>query len=90
MNHIVFFFIIKNCLTKPAGTVLFSNYSKKFWDELLCWFYAQAEKELIGEIDYDRTHDGIIICKDGFKAITFNYIDFERIVTDISYELSIC
>ncbi len=44
---------------------------------------------LIGEIDYDRTGGGIIICKDVFKATTFNYIDFERIVTDISHELSI-
>jgi len=43
----------------------------------------------MGEIDFDRTSDGIIINQDEFKAITFSYIDFERIVMDIGHELSI-
>jgi len=48
-----------------------------------------GKKGLMGEIDYDRTSDGIIINQDGFKAITLSYIDFEGIVTVIGHEFSI-
>ena len=57
-------------LLAPGGTVYFSSYSAKFWNWRLKWFEEQADKGLLGEIDYDRTKDGVIICKDGFKAIT--------------------
>ena len=76
-------------VTKPGGLMLFSSYSQKLWDERLRWFQAQAAMRLIGEIDYSRTGEGIIICKDGFKATTFSSLDFERIVMDIGLEFSI-
>lgn len=59
-------------ITKPNGIILFSTYSEKFWDARLEWFELQAEYGLLGEIDYGNTGNGIIICKDGFKAVTFS------------------
>jgi ubiquinone/menaquinone biosynthesis C-methylase UbiE len=55
-------------VTKPGGTVLFSTYSPKFWDHRLEWFRLQSEAGLLGEIDPDRTGDGVIACKDGFTG----------------------
>lgn len=66
--------------------MLLSSYSEKFWDERLRWFQTQAEMGLIGEIDYSRTGEGIIICIDGFKASTFSSLDFEKTVMDIGLE----
>lgn len=63
-------------VTRKAGTVLFSSYSEKFWNERLKWFQIQAEHGLIGEIDTTLTKNGIIACKDGFRAITFSGKDF--------------
>ena len=57
---------------KPGGTALFSTYSQKFWKHRLNWFRQQAAEGLLGEIDDDRTGNGTIVCKDGFKAITFS------------------
>ncbi|WP_269478142.1 class I SAM-dependent methyltransferase [Hominibacterium faecale] len=57
-------------LLAPGGSAYFSSYSAKFWEWRLKWFEEQAEKGLLGEIDYDKTKDGVIICKDGFRATT--------------------
>lgn len=57
-------------LLAPGGRVYFSSYSAKFWDWRLKWFEEQSDKGLLGEIDYTKTKDGVIICKDGFRAIT--------------------
>lgn len=62
---------------KPGGAALFSTYSEKFWDVRLQWFYEQAEKGLLGEIDPTRTKDGVIVCKDGFEAISFSISQLE-------------
>lgn len=62
-------------VTRPRGTVLFSSYSHRFWEERLKWFEIQAEEGLIGEIDYRGTGNGVIVCKDGFRATT---VDAER------------
>ena len=45
-------------LLAPGGSAYFSSYSAKFWEWRLKWFEEQAEK------------DGVIICKDGFRATT--------------------
>jgi ubiquinone/menaquinone biosynthesis C-methylase UbiE len=63
-------------VTKPGGRVLFSSYSEIFWPDRLQWFQRQSEEGLLGKIDYDRTGDGIIICKDGFKATTVSAEQF--------------
>jgi SAM-dependent methyltransferase len=57
-------------VTRPGGTVLFSTYSEKFWDHRLAWFRIQASHGLIGELDPLATGDGVIACKDGFRAET--------------------
>jgi 2-polyprenyl-6-hydroxyphenyl methylase/3-demethylubiquinone-9 3-methyltransferase len=55
-------------VTRPGGTVLFSTYSEQFWDHRLEWFRIQAAHGLIGELDPEATGDGVIACKDGFRA----------------------
>jgi ubiquinone/menaquinone biosynthesis C-methylase UbiE len=55
-------------VTRPGGRVLFSSYSRKFWDHRLRWFERQSEEGLLGAIDYRRTGDGVIVCRDGFRA----------------------
>ena len=57
-------------LLEPGGTAYFSSYSSNFWAWRLKWFEEQAEKGLLGEIDYEQTKDGVIVCKDGFRAVT--------------------
>ncbi len=66
--------IIQQCLkvAAPGGTVYVSTYAQSFWEHRLEWFYEQAEKGLLGEIDAEKTKDGIIVCKDGFTATTFS------------------
>jgi ubiquinone/menaquinone biosynthesis C-methylase UbiE len=73
-------------VTKPGGMILFSSYSCKFWSDRLEWFRLQSEAGLLGEIDYDKTHDGVIVCKDGFTATTVEPEQFLDLVAgfDIS------
>ncbi|MBZ5682864.1 MAG: class I SAM-dependent methyltransferase [Acidobacteriia bacterium] len=59
-------------VTRPGGLVLFSSYSERFWAERLKWFEIQAEHGLIGEIDDRATGNGVIVCKDGFRATTMD------------------
>ncbi|CDZ74518.1 putative methyltransferase type 12 [Peptoniphilus sp. ING2-D1G] len=59
-------------LLKKGGRAYFSAYSANFWDERLKWFEEQSDKKLLGKIDYEKTKDGVIVCEDGFKAITFS------------------
>lgn len=51
-------------VTRSGGVVLFSSYSDRFWEERLKWFEIQAKHELIGEIDYHATGNGVIACKE--------------------------
>jgi len=66
-------------VTRQAGTVLFSSYSDRFWEERLKWFEIQAEHGLIGEIDHHLTGHGVIVCKDGFRATTMNAESFRSL-----------
>lgn len=63
-------------VTRPGGRVLFSSYSEKFWTHRLAWFREQARHGLLGEIDEAATGNGVIVCKDGFRATTFSADDF--------------
>lgn len=63
-------------VTKRGGTVLFSSYSDKIWEDRLHWFQIQADEELLGKIDYEQTKNGIIVCQDGFTATTYSENDF--------------
>jgi 2-polyprenyl-6-hydroxyphenyl methylase/3-demethylubiquinone-9 3-methyltransferase len=76
-------------VTKPGGTVLFSSYSDKFWNHRLEWFQKQADAGLLGEIDYEKTGDGLIVCKDGFKATTVRPSHFLALTSDLDVEVKI-
>jgi 2-polyprenyl-6-hydroxyphenyl methylase/3-demethylubiquinone-9 3-methyltransferase len=67
-------------ILKKNGIALFSSYSEKFWVDRLEWFKTQSNNKLLGEIDWDKTKKGKIICKDGFIAKTYSKIDFERLM----------
>lgn len=66
-------------ITRPGGIVLFSSYSERFWEYRLAWFRMQAEVGLLGEINEEKTGDGIIVCKDGFTATTVNADEFRSL-----------
>ncbi|MFW9920315.1 MAG: class I SAM-dependent methyltransferase [Candidatus Thorarchaeota archaeon] len=67
-------------VARPDGICLFSTYASKFWDSRLEWFRLQSEAGLLGEIDWNLTNDGIIVCRDGFTARTYTEHDFKVIL----------
>lgn len=76
-------------VTKPGGTVLFSSYSEKFWEHRLKWFEMQADADLLGEIDYDKTGNGKIVCKDGFIANTVGRSEFLSLTSGLDADVQI-
>jgi 2-polyprenyl-6-hydroxyphenyl methylase/3-demethylubiquinone-9 3-methyltransferase len=70
-------------VTRSHGRVLFSSYSARFWEARLEWFEVQAAQGLIGEIDRQATRDGVIVCKDGFRATTMDADGFRRLVAPL-------
>ena len=70
-------------VTKSNGIVLFSSYSEKFWNDRLEWFRLQSDAGLLGEINYDKTNNGNIVCKDGFTATTVGIDQFKALTSDI-------
>ncbi|MCK4632063.1 MAG: class I SAM-dependent methyltransferase [candidate division Zixibacteria bacterium] len=66
-------------VTRRGGIVLLSTYAEEFWNDRLRWFELQAAEGLLGEIDYDRTGDGNIVCKDGFTASTVGPGEFRQL-----------
>jgi len=76
-------------VTKTGGMILFSTYSARFWRERLRWFQLQSQAGLLGEIDYDRTGDGRIVCKDGFTATTLTQEDFQKLTSGLNANIRI-
>lgn len=74
---------------KPGGRVLLSTYCEKFWEARLEWFVMQSRAGLLGEIDWKKTGEGVIACKDGFSATTFSSEQFHQLLKkfDIRYRL---
>ena len=66
-----------------------STYSEKIWPERLLWFELQAKAGLLGEIDYDKTGDGEIVCQDGFTATTITEDQFIELTDSLDAELFI-
>jgi len=71
-------------VTRPGGLVLFSSYARRFWERRLEWVRAQSEHGLLGEIDLEATRDGVIVCKDGFRATTFGPDDFTTLTSGLN------
>lgn len=76
-------------VTRTGGKVLFCSYSEKFWKARLEWFQLQAEHNLIGEIDYEKTGNGVIVCKDGFRATTVSPDEFLYLTKNINVNTKI-
>jgi len=76
-------------LISTGGRALISTYSAKFWPHRLDWFMEQAEKGLLGEIDLEQTKDGVIVCKDGFRALTHSTEQLEEIGKHSGYPYEI-
>jgi len=74
---------------KEGGKLILSSYSEKIWNERLEWFIQQSKEGLLGEIDMEKTHDGMIICKDGFQASTFTREDFKNIIDNMELKATI-
>jgi SAM-dependent methyltransferase len=76
-------------VTKRGGLALFSSYSMKFWKDRLEWFRIQSEHGLVGEIDWDATWEGEIVCKDGFRGTTYTGDRFASIVSELGRRCTI-
>ena len=76
-------------VTKNGGKIILSSYSEKIWEERLSWFNKQSEEGLLGEIDYEKTKNGTIVCKNGFKASTFSESGFNKLVTELKLDATI-
>lgn len=76
-------------VARTGGKVLFSSYSEKFWKDRLEWFQLQALAGLIGEIDWSATQEGVIVCKDGFRATTCGPTEFLSFISELPVELKI-
>jgi 2-polyprenyl-6-hydroxyphenyl methylase/3-demethylubiquinone-9 3-methyltransferase len=76
-------------VARGGGKVLFSTYSEKFWQHRLDWFKRQAAAGLLGEIDPEQTRNGLIVCKDGFRAATISAAEFRELATGLKATPSI-
>jgi 2-polyprenyl-6-hydroxyphenyl methylase/3-demethylubiquinone-9 3-methyltransferase len=76
-------------VTRPGGRVLFSSYSERFWQCRLEWFRIQAAHHLLGEIDENATANGVIVCKDGFRATTVGPDEFEALTATLNLSANI-
>jgi hypothetical protein len=70
-------------VTRSGGRVMFSSYTPQFWEHRLEWFEIQSAHRLIGEIDYQATGNGTIVCKDGFHGTTANRQSFEGLAASL-------
>ena len=75
-------------VTRPGGRILFSSYSARFWQHRLAWFELQAERGLVGEIDYGATGDGVIVCKDGLRLGAMTQEGFKRLCEGVGLTCS--
>ncbi len=76
-------------VTKPGGSAIFSTYADQFWPHRLEWFKLQADAGLVGEIDEEKTGNGVIVCKDGFTATTIQPPEFMKYMERISAKVQI-
>lgn len=76
-------------VAKSGGTVLFSTYSDKFWKERLHWFELQSAAGLLGEIDYEKTRHGVIVCRDGFRATSVSHDQFLSLASGLNVQTRI-
>jgi 2-polyprenyl-6-hydroxyphenyl methylase/3-demethylubiquinone-9 3-methyltransferase len=76
-------------VTARGGKVIFSTYSDKIWEARVEWFEQQAGAGLLGEIDYEQTTNGRIVCKDGFSSGRLTRDDFSQLTFGIDGSVTI-
>ena len=76
-------------VTKDGGLILFSSYSPKIWKDRLKWFRQQSQTGLLGQIDAEKTRNGNIVCKDGFRAATVSGGEFVELFGAFGLDASI-
>jgi len=76
-------------VTKNNGIILFSSYSPKIWEARLECFKKQSRFGLIGEIDEEKTCDGTIVCKDGFRVGTVSGDQFVELFDEFGLNASV-
>ena len=76
-------------VTRSGGGVLFSSYADIFWEHRLAWFRLQAAHGLLGEIDEAATGNGVITCKDGFRATTVSPDRFRALARGLGRRITI-
>lgn len=76
-------------VTRTRGMALFSSYSDRFWDVRLEWFRLQSELGLVGELDPDRTGNGVIACRDGFTGTAVRRDRFRSLVAGLDVRIHI-
>lgn len=76
-------------VTKRRGKVILSSYSDKFWKDRLEWFRLQSKAGLVEEIDYEKTGNGLIVCKDGFTATTVRPGQFRKLTSKFDVDTKI-
>ncbi|MFX0085174.1 MAG: class I SAM-dependent methyltransferase [Candidatus Hodarchaeota archaeon] len=83
--------LIKESLrvTKEGGKILISSYSEKIWADRLEWFILQSKEGLLGEIDFEKTKNGKIVCIDGFEATTYSKGDFIELISELALNATI-
>ena len=62
---------------------MFSSYTPQFWEYRLEWFEIQSAHHLIGVIDYQATGNGMIVCKDGFRATSADRLSLEKLAASL-------
>ena len=76
-------------ITRPNGHVLFSTYSDQFWPYRLKWFEDQSELGLVGQIDYEKTSNGTIVCTDGFCSDIISNESFGLICKELGVDFQV-
>ena len=76
-------------VTKDDGLILFSSYSPKIWEDRLNWFRQQSQAGLLGEIDDEKTRNGSIVCKDGFRVTAVSGAEFVELFGAFGLDASI-
>lgn len=71
-------------VTKKGGLIILSSYAEQFWEERLKWFIDQSKAGLIGEIDWEKTGNGVIKCKGGFIAASVYRRDFLKLLSKMN------
>lgn len=76
-------------VTRPGGTVFFSSYCEAFWLHRLDWFRRQVAAGLLGIIDEEKTGNGVIVCRDGFRATTVGPERFRELTAGLPADVFI-